>query len=207
MEAKICGIKDPKTLNYIVNHNYPPKFVGFICNYIKSKRYVEFNNLENLINTNKKNTNFVAVLVKPDEDFLEKIKNLKFDCYQLYDVSPVQTKNIKKKYKKKIITALTIENETDVEKYKQYVDISDIILFDSKGYEKSMSFDHLLIKNLPNSIKKMLAGNINYDAKLDNYVKITDIIDISGGLETLDKKDFIKIDIFLKNLKKLNDKN
>jgi len=207
MEAKICGIKDPKTLNYIVNHNYPPKFVGFICNYIKSKRYVEFNNLENLINTNKKNTNFVAVLVKPDEDFLEKIKNFKFDCYQLYDVSPVQTKNIKKKYKKKIITALTIENETDVEKYKQYVDISDIILFDSKGYEKSMSFDHLLIKNLPNSIKKMLAGNINYDAKLDNYVKITDIIDISGGLETLDKKDFIKIDIFLKNLKKLNDKN
>lgn len=207
MEAKICGIKDPKTLNYIVNHNYPPKFVGFICNYKKSKRYVEFNNLENLINTNKKNTNFVAVLVKPDEDFLEKIKNLKFDCYQLYDVSPVQTKNIKKKYKKKIITALTIENETDVEKYKQYVDISDIILFDSKGYEKSMSFDHLLIKNLPNSIKKMLAGNINYDAKLDNYVKITDIIDISGGLETLDKKDFIKIDIFLKNLKKLNDKN
>jgi len=207
MEAKICGIKDPKTLNYIVNHNYPPKFVGFICNYIKSKRYVEFNNLENLINTNKKNTNFVAVLVKPDEDFLEKIKNLKFDCYQLYDVSPVQTKNIKKKYKKKIITALTIENETDVEKYKQYVDISDIILFDSKGYEKSMSFDHLLIKNLPNSIKKMLAGNINYDAKLDNYVKITDIIDISGGLETLDEKDFIKIDIFLKNLKKLNDKN
>jgi len=207
MEAKICGIKDPKTLNYIVNHNYPPKFVGFICNYKKSKRYVEFNNLENLINTNKKNTNFVAVLVKPDEDFLEKIKNLKFDCYQLYDVSPVQTKNIKKKYKKKIITALTIENETDVEKYKQYVDISDIILFDSKGYEKSMSFDHLLIKNLPNSIKKMLAGNINYDAKLDNYVKITDIIDISGGLETLDEKDFIKIDIFLKNLKKLNDKN
>ena len=70
-----------------------------------------------------------------------------------------------------------------------------------------MSFDHLLIKNLPNSIKKMLAGNINYDAKLDNYVKITDIIDISGGLETLEEKDFIKIDIFLKNLKKLNDKN
>jgi len=207
MEAKICGIKDPKTLNYIVNHNYPPKFVGFICNYKKSKRYVEFNNLENLINTNKKNTNFVAVLVKPDENFLEKIKHLKFDYYQLYDVSPVQTKNIKKKYKKKIITALTIENESDIKKYKQYVDISDIILFDSKGYEKSMSFDHLLIKNLPNVIKKMLAGNIKYNEKLDNYAKITDIIDISGSLETLGKKDFKKIDMFLKNLKKLNDKN
>ena len=80
-------------------------------------------------------------------------------------------------------------------------------MFDGKGYEKSMSFDHLLIKNLPNSIKKMLAGNIKYDEKLDNYAKIADIIDISGSLETLDKKDLKKIDIFLKNLKKLNDKN
>ena len=125
----------------------------------------------------------------------------------MYDVSPDQTKHIKKKYKKKIITALTVENKTDVEKYKKYIDISDIILFDGKGYEKSMSFDHLLIKNLPNSIKKMLAGNIKYDEKLDNYAKIADIIDISGSLETLDKKDLKKIDIFLKNLKKLNDKN
>ena len=203
MEAKICGINDSKTLNYIVNHNYPPKFVGFICNYKKSKRFVEFNNLENLINTNKKNTNFVAVLVKPDENFLEKIKHLKFDYYQLYDVSPVQTKNIKKKYKKKIITPLTIENEADVEKYKQYVDISDIILFDSKGYEKSISFDHLLIKNLPNSIKKMLAGNIKYDEKLENYNKIADIIDMSGGLETSGLKDISKINIFLNKIKQI----
>tara|TARA_Y100001970_G_scaffold273514_1_gene371837 strand:- start:719 stop:1342 length:624 start_codon:yes stop_codon:yes gene_type:complete len=207
MEAKICGIKDERTLNYIINHNYSPKFIGFICNYKKSKRYIKFNYLKKLININKKNINFVAVLVKPDKDFLEKIKCLKFDYYQLYNVSPKQTKDIKRRYKKKIITALTIENKFDVKKYNQYTNISDIILFDSKGYEKSMSFDHLLIKNLPNTIKKMLAGNIKYNEKLDNYVKITDIIDISGSLETSGKKDFKKIDIFLKNLKKLNDKN
>ncbi len=207
MEAKICGIKDERTLNYILNHNYSPKFIGFICNYKKSKRYIKFNYLKKLIDTNKKNTNFVAVLVKPDKKFLEKIKYLKFDYYQLYNVSPKKTKDIKKRYKKKIITALTIESKFDVKKYNQYTNISDIILFDSKGYEKSMSFDHLLIKNLPNTIKKMLAGNIKYNEKLDNYVKITDIIDISGSLETSGKKDFKKIDIFLKNLKKLNDKN
>ena len=101
MEAKICGIKDEKTLSYIVNHNYPPKFIGFICNYQKSKRYVEFNYLKKLINSAKKNTNFVAVLVEPNEKFLEKIKDLKFDYYQLYNVSPENTKNIKKNIKKK----------------------------------------------------------------------------------------------------------
>ena len=43
---KICGVSDPETLNYILNHPSPPKFIGFITNYKKSKRYVEFNNLK-----------------------------------------------------------------------------------------------------------------------------------------------------------------
>ena len=38
---KICGISDLETLSYILNHKYPPKFIGFITNYKKSKRYVE----------------------------------------------------------------------------------------------------------------------------------------------------------------------
>ena len=111
MQAKICGIKDTTVLNYIINHPYPPKYIGFICNYQKSKRYVEFENLVNLTNSKKKGVYFVAVLVNPSEFFLEKIKNLSFDYYQLYNVSPIYTAQIKKKYNKKIITALTVENE------------------------------------------------------------------------------------------------
>ena len=207
MEAKICGIKDSKTLKYIINHNYPPKFIGFICNYPKSKRFVEFNCLKNLVNIDKKKINFVAVLVNPDISFLEKIKNLHFDYYQLYDVSPEKTIKIKEKYNKKIITAITIQNKEDTKKYEKFINISDIILFDSKGYEKSLNFDHSLLKNLTCPIKKMLAGAIKYNEKLDKYEKITDIIDLSGSLETSDKKDFNKIDIFLKNLNKLHVKN
>ena len=81
--CKICGISDLNTLNYIVNHPYPPKYIGFICNYKKSPRYVEFNKLEELVSINKKNSNYVAVLVKPDEEILEKIKNLPFDYYKI----------------------------------------------------------------------------------------------------------------------------
>ena len=118
---KICGISDPKTLNYILNHPYPPKFIGFITNYKNSKRYVAYENLKNLINVNKKQTNFVSVLVNPSNQLLEKIKNLNFDYYQLYDVSPSRTSDIKKKYKIKIISALTISNKEDVDKYKDYL--------------------------------------------------------------------------------------
>ena len=207
MDSKICGIKDSKTLNYIINHNHPPKFIGFITNYPKSKRYVGYEDLKRLIGIDKKKINFVSVLVNPNDEILEKIKDFNFDYYQLYNVSPEKTKIIKEKCKIKIITALTIENKNDVEKYKKYESISEIILFDSKGYEKSIGFDHKLLNNVPSSVNKMLAGNIQYDDKLDKYSKITDIIDISGSLETLGEKDISKIKIFLENISKIKNEN
>ena len=155
----------------------------------------------------KKGTKFVSVLVNPNEDILEKIKNLNFDYYQLYDVSPEKTKYIKKKYNKKIISALTIENKVDVNEYKKYKNISDIILFDSKGYEKSVSFNHDLLNDVPKSVNKMLAGNIHFNDNLEKYSKIADIIDISGSLETLGKKDISKINIFLQNISKIKNEN
>ena len=207
MDAKICGIKDSKTLNYIVNHKNPPKFIGFITNYLKSKRYVEYENLKKLISIDKKKTNFVSVLVNPNDEVLEKIKDLNFDYYQLYDVNPEKTKIIKEKYKVKIITALTIENINDIEEYKKFESISEIILFDSKGYEKSVGFDHLLLNNVSTSVKKMIAGNIKHDDKLEIYSKITDIIDISGSLETSGEKDISKIKTFLENISKIKNEN
>ena len=205
--SKICGISDPDTLNFIINHPYPPQFIGFICNYKKSPRYVELDKLKKLVNVNKQNSEFVAVLVKPEKEILEKIKNLPFDYYQIYDCNPEELKLIKEKYNKKIITALTIKDKSDVEKYYLFEEVTDIYLFDSKGYEKSMTFDHKLIADIKLNKKLMLAGNIQVDDNLENYMKIADIIDISGGLETSGLKDISKIDIFLNKIKKTNDKN
>ncbi len=201
--CKICGVKDSHTLNYIINHPYPPKFVGFICNYPISSRYVEPNSLNKLLNVKKNKSEFVAVLVKPNNKILEEIKNLPFDYYQLYDSTPDEIKTIKQKYQKKIITALTIKDETDVLRYKSFVDLTDIYLFDSKGYEKSQSFDHKLIKNIQLNKELMLAGNIKFDDNLKNYEKIANYLDLSGGLETSGLKDTSKINIFLNNLNKL----
>jgi len=205
--VKICGISDLRTLNYIVKHPYPPQFIGFITNYKKSKRYVKFEKLKELINIDKKGINFVSVLINPDDEILEMIKNLKFDYYQLYDVNPEATKLIKEKYKIKIISALTINNKDDVNQYKKYETISDIILFDGKGYEKSFGFDHKLLNNVPNTVKKMLAGNIQYNDQLEKFSKIADIIDISGSLETAGKKDISKINILLENISEIKNEN
>ena len=95
--CKICGISDLKTLNHLVNHPYPPSYIGFICNYKKSPRYVEIDLLKKLLSIDKKNSKFVAVLVKPNNEILEKIKDLKFDYYQIYDAEPEEIRNIKNK--------------------------------------------------------------------------------------------------------------
>ena len=199
--CKICGISDLDTLNFIINHPYPPQFIGFICNYKKSSRYVDVEQLNELLKLDKKKSNFVAVLVKPDEIILEEIKHLPFDYYQIYDCTPDEIKEIKKKYNKKIITALTIRNVKDVEKYQLFSEVTDIYLFDSKGYEKSMAFDHSLIQKIKINKPLMIAGNIQVNDNLENYKKIADIIDISGGLETSGVKDKSKIDIFLNKVK------
>ena len=197
IKSKICGISDQETLKYIINHKYPPQFIGFICNYSKSKRYVEFEKLVKLIDIEKRNISFVAVLVDPNNSFLEKIKNLNFDYYQLYDVSPEKTKIIKEKYNKKIITSLAIQNKKDVEKYKDYQNNSEIINFDSKGYEQSIEFDHALLKDIPSSINKMIAGNIKIE-DVPNFKNSSYIIDVSGALESeKGEKDINKIDKFL----------
>ena len=194
---KICGVSDPKTLSFILNHPHPPKFIGFITNYEKSKRFVEYRKLKELINVDKKQVNFTSVLVKPSNEILEKIKFLNFDYYQLYDVNPERTKEIKLKYRIKIITAITISSKNDVDKYKNYSNISDIILFDSKGYHRSESFNHNLLDGVPKELNKMIAGNIQID-DIPSFRNKDFIIDLSGALEDENgKKDINRINKLL----------
>ena len=139
MDAKICGVKNISTLKYIINHKHPPKFIGFITNFKKSKRYVEYEVLKKLTNINKRKINFVAVLVSPDEYILEKIKDLNFDYYQLYDVSPEKTKIIKDrplKIKSEIIEQLwkilISDNKVDLYESNLMRRICGLIYFSDK---------------------------------------------------------------------------
>jgi len=202
--CKICGISDSKTLEFLTSHPTPHNMIGFICNWPKSKRFVEHDKLKELLKVDKRKSEYVAVLVKPTENILEKIKDLPFDYYQLYDCTPAEVKSIKERYNKKIIVAITVKDQNDTVKYLEYNELADIVLFDSKGYEKSMSFDHQLIKNIKINKELMLAGNIQIEDNLENYKEIADIIDISGGLETSGLKDISKINIFLNKIKLTN---
>jgi len=207
LKSKLCGFSNLESLQFAINHPFAPSLIGFIVNFPKSKRYIETDKLKKLLNVDKKKSQFTAVLVKPSSEDLEKIKDLPFDYYQIYDCTPEEVKFIKTKYNRKIISTITVENKEDVNKYKDFVSISNIILFDSKGYEQSMSWDHNWLNGVPNNIDKMIAGNIQYDDDIDKFKNICNYIDISGGLETSGLKDISKIDIFLNKVKKVNDEN
>ena len=204
MKSKICGLTTTKQVKTCVN--YEVDFCGFILNYKKSHRYINFKKLKQITNIDKKNSSFVGVLVKPNQEELELFSSQSnLDYFQIYgDYTVEQIIQIKKKYKKKIIMSLQVKQENDVLKYKVYEEVADIILFDSSGLHESVSWNYDWIKKVPSTITRMLAGNISEDM-LENLKEITDIVDVSGALETDKVKDLNKIKNFLDKVNQIND--
>jgi phosphoribosylanthranilate isomerase len=203
MQVKVCGLKTVEQVKSCVK--YGANFCGFILNYKNSHRFINYQTADRLTQINKKKTAYVGVLVNPTMNEFKTFSNLKLDYFQIYgDFSLKQIASIKSKYGKKIIMALQIREKQDILKYKVYENIADIILFDSSGLHRSLSWDYNWIKKVPSSIKRMIAGNIKIDM-LENLREITDIVDVSGALETDKVKDLIKIKTFLKKVKQIND--
>ena len=203
MQVKVCGLKTAKQVESCIEHG--ANFCGFILNYPKSHRFIDYQTADYLTKIKKKNTSYVGVLVDPTINEIQKFAGLNIDYFQIYGELDIdQISSIKSKFNKKIIIALQIKEEKDVLKYKVYKNSADIILFDSSGLHKSLNWNYNWIKSVPSSVTKMLAGNINMDM-LENLKKITDIVDVSGALETDKVKDIIKIKTFLEKVKKIND--
>ena len=204
MLAKICGLAEKNQIKTCLE--YGASMCGFILFYPKSHRNLSVQKVSELTSVKNSKSN-VAVMVEPSKSDLEKIKDLNFQYYQIYgNQDPTEINEIKKRNNVKIIKALTIETEKDVLKYKKYEAVSDIILFDSIGKEKSLSFDHSLLKDVSKNIIKMIAGNIQVQ-DLEKISKIADIVDVSSAVETEKKKDLTKIKEFLLKIKEINELN
>ena len=205
MKVKVCGLTNREHVEKCIQYNVD--FCGFILNYSKSHRYIDYKTAKELTSIKKGATNFVGVLVDPKRDELEKFSKLNLDYFQIYgDYNQDNINNIKNKYKKKIIFSIQVKEKEDVLNYKKIIKSADIILWDSSGLQKSLTWNYEWIKSIPNNFTKMIAGNITID-KLEYISTIADIVDVSGALETNKVKDINKIKKFLEKIKKINDKN
>ena len=199
MELKICGINSQEIIEEIVK-NGGCKYLGFVF-YPSSPRNVSIEQSKKLTSIVPDHIKKVAVLVKPENSFVERIKD-QFDYLQVYDTSPSKVKELKLISNKKIIQAIKVKKREDINLYKQYVGIADEFLFDSSGMEKSFSFNWDYLKNI--EIEGwFLAGGININ-NLEKALKISQKIDISSGLEdNPGKKSIQKVYDFLLKIKKL----
>ena len=201
MKIKICGLSNANEVEECTKLG--AEYCGFILNFPKSHRYISFDKARALTNITKINSKYVGVLVNPSDKDLEKFAELNLDYFQLYGkYDNSKLKLIKKKFKKKIISVIVVKKKRDVQNYKKIKDNSDIILWDSSGYEKSLTWNYRWIKHIRTRAKKMVAGNITIN-KLKYLKNCADIVDVSGALETKEKKDIRKIKEFVKQIRKL----
>ena len=205
MKLKVCGLSNPIEIETCVSLNI--NYCGFILNYPKSHRHISFDKARELTKINKGNSKYVGVLVEPTIEQLNQFSELNFDYFQLYgNFHPDELLSIKDKFKKKIISSIQVKKKEDIYNYKIVESNSDIILWDSSGYEESLSWDYNWLKSVSTKVEKMVAGNITID-KIKNLVNLADTIDVSGALETNKVKDINKIKEFVVEIKKINHEN
>ena len=199
IELKICGINSKNIIEAIIR-NGGCQYLGFIF-YPPSPRHLTIQQSIELISVVPDHIKKVAILVKPQKDFVEKIYK-QFDYLQVYETSPSEVQQLKLISGKKIIQAIKIKKNSDINFYKQYLGIADEFLFDSPSLEKSSKFDWNYLKNI--EIKGwFLAGGININ-NLDKAINITQKIDISSSLEdNPGKKSVKKISDFLNKIRQL----
>ena len=200
MKIKICGLNINRDVQLCIDHKV--NFLGFVF-YKKSPRNVNIKDINILSTYNKKNSSFVAVTVNPTDSFIKENLLGNFDYLQLHGSESNDRVSEIKKMGFKIIKAIKIKEEKDIDKYKEFTN-ADIILFDTPGMEKSLEFPKNLITKLPQGENYALAGSISEDNLKNIYKLGVNFFDLSSSLESqLGYKDHLKIKSFMIKINEL----
>jgi len=199
----MCGLNPTRDVQLCIDQDID--FLGFVF-YDKSPRNINLAEIKILSKYNKKSSSFVAVTVNPTDKFIK--ENL-LDCFEYIQLHGSETaKRITeiKKFGLKIIKAIKIKNEKDINRYKEFNN-ADLILFDTPGMEKSIEFPKELISKIPKGEKFALAGSISED-NIENISKLgVNFFDLSSSLESqLGYKDHFKIKSFINKINEFKTK-
>ena len=200
MKIKICGLNPTRDVQLCIDLKV--NYLGFVF-YEKSPRNVKLQDIERLLNYDKKNSSFVAVTVNPTDEFIKKNLRGNFEFIQLHGSETKDRVSQIKNMGFKVIKAIKVKGERDINAYKEF-DNADIILFDTPGMEKSIEFPKELINKIPKGEKYALAGSVSKD-NIENISKLgVNFFDLSSSLEgLLGYKDHHKIESFVNKFNEL----
>ena len=180
MKIKICGLDPTKDVQLCIDLRI--NYLGFVF-YEKSPRNVSLAKVKILSSYNKKSSAFVAVTVDPSDEFIKSTLIGNFDYVQLHGSETKQRVTEIKNMGFKVIKAIKVNEEKDIDKYKKF-DNADIILFDTPGMERSLEFPKSLITKLPIGAKYALAGSISeYNVEFISKLGVN-FFDLSSSLES-----------------------
>jgi len=178
--VKVCGMKDPKLIDTAIENG--ASYIGFIVNYPKSPRSISINELQNLTKQIPDHIKKVAVMINPK---IEEVKQIENDCdfVQLHgDETNDEIQQIKQQTKLKVIKAIKIKDEKDLNQLQQFPD-SDHLLLDTPAMgQEGNEFNFSLLNHIENQ-NYFLAGKININ-NVGTALKYTDRIDVNSSLET-----------------------
>ena len=200
MKVKICGLNPARDVQICIDLKV--NYLRFVF-YENSPRNINLSNIKLLSNYNKKRTDFVAVTVNPSDEFIKNNLLGKFDFIQLHGSETCERIKEIKDMGFKVIKAIKIKEEQDIDKYKDFDD-ADIILFDTPGMEQSIEFPQNLISKLPIGEKYAIAGSISENNVEKIYKLGVNFFDLSSSLESqLGYKDHLKIKSFINKINEL----
>ena len=191
MKIKICGINRLRDVQYI--NQSQPDYVGFIVNFPKSHRSVDYNQLDVLASQVDASIKKVGVFVNESAEKIAQVLNEDIlDIAQLHgkqDEAFIQT--LRSLTDKEIWKAFSIKNKDDL--HQAEATSADLVLLDNKGGGTGQAFDHSLIQDFQRPY--LLAGGMDDETiplVLDRLSPFG--IDTSSGTETNKKKKKKKIE-------------
>ena len=188
VKIKICGVLDHHTMSTISDLNVD--YVGLVF-FENSPRNISIEKAKSIVKYLNNSTKTVALTVNATDQFLSNIvTNLSPDYLQLHgEESPYRCFEIKKKFKTKIIKAISAKSSRNLNfEIHKYKFITDKIIIDSpKDYlpgGNGKTFNWKFLKKEKKNINWLLAGGINL-SNVSKAIKITKTkgLDISSGVE------------------------
>ena len=156
MIIKVCGMRDAQNIREV--ETLKPTMMGFICWEGSSRNVAEAPaHLPSCIR--------VGVFVNPTPDYVRrKVNQMKLNRIQLHgNESPQLCQELIAITGLPVIKAISVRKKEDIEQYRQYRGIADLILFDTKCKTVGGSgelFDWDILEAYDGDIPFLLAGGI-----------------------------------------------
>ncbi|HEX3972126.1 MAG TPA: phosphoribosylanthranilate isomerase [Stellaceae bacterium] len=190
--AKICGLTTEEAVQAAVAGG--ARFTGFVF-YPPSPRSLGIAQAASLVASVPPGITRVGVFVDPDDTLLDNVlTKMPLDMVQLHgSETPARAEAIKRRFGTKVMKAIKVASELDLQAAKEFLGSVDWLMFDAKAPKdmanalpggNALAFDWELLRQKNWPLPWMLSGGLTVD-NLSEAVKISraTAIDVSSGVE------------------------